>query len=388
LFNTIVAKIFKNNISFDIRNDSEAKIFDVGNYLPLQEINIGVNTRKVFNNSEFKELDRVTFYKGVRDHNVAVAKHILKKSSINDSSFLKYCRILQPHQIKISSERHVQAIAEKLPLMDINNTLLTNGWSLLKCEKCVINYQTCGEGNCIEKFWKDVFQIKHADDITLKYANITKVVKAVLSLSHGSADVERGFSTSKRILTDDKTGLLCRTLNARLNIIDGLAMYENRPEFVPISKKLIQMATLAHKSYQGYLENEGAKKRICEEEHLRDQLKSIQTSVEVVVTESKSLEALESELKTRESNVLQQNKAACSILQQASERLDSAIEKGDLVEVRVAKGLLEGYQQIKNMETKDAAETKKITQSLNKRKSALINSFIKKRKKEFLFIFC
>jgi hypothetical protein len=32
------------------------------------------------------------------------------------------------------------------------------------------------------------------------------------------------------------------------------------------------------------------------------------------------------------------------------------------------------------METKDAPETKKITQSLNKRKSALINSFIKKRK--------
>jgi hypothetical protein len=89
------------------------------------------------------------------------------------------------------------------------------------------------------------------------------------------------------------------------------------------------------------------------------------------------LEALETELKTRESNVLQQNKAACSILQQASERLNSAIEKGDLVEVRVAKGLLEGYQQMKNMETKDAAETKKITQSLNKRKSALIN---KKRK--------
>jgi hypothetical protein len=30
------------------------------------------------------------------------------------------------------------------------------------------------------------------------------------------------------------------------------------------------------------------------------------------------------------------------MLQQASERLDSAIEKGDLVEVRVAKSLLEG----------------------------------------------
>jgi hypothetical protein len=204
-----------------------------------------------------------------------------------------------------------------------------NGFFL---QTLVINYQTCGEGNCIEKIWKDVSQIKHADDITLKYANITKVVKAVLSLSHGSADVERGFSTSKRILTDDKTGLLCRTY---------VGMYENRPEFVPISKKLIQMATLAHKSYQGYLENERAKKRICEEEHLREQLKSIQTSVEVVVTESKSLEALETELKTRESNVLQQNKAACSMLQQASERLDSAIEKGDLVEVRVAKSLLE-----------------------------------------------
>jgi hypothetical protein len=45
-----------------------------------------------------------------------------------------------------------------------------NGFFL---QTLVINYQTCGEGNCIEKIWKEVSQIKHADDITLKYANIT-----------------------------------------------------------------------------------------------------------------------------------------------------------------------------------------------------------------------
>lgn len=58
-------------------------------------------------------------------------------------------------------------------------------------------------------------------------------MKATLTLSDGSADVERQFSVSSNILTDYKMVMLCKILNTRLYIKDGLK-YNQRPDFVPI----------------------------------------------------------------------------------------------------------------------------------------------------------
>jgi hypothetical protein len=55
-----------------------------------------------------------------------------------------------------------------------------------------------------------------------KYPLISGVVKASLSLSHGNADVERTFSKSGRILTEDKTCMGLKMLNTRLVICNGM----------------------------------------------------------------------------------------------------------------------------------------------------------------------
>lgn len=75
-----------------------------------------------------------------------------------------------------------------------------------------------------------------------------------LTLSHGSAEVERGFSLSGNIITDDKAAMSCRMLNSRLNIKRGLSRFNERPELVPLTKELLVSARLAHSKYLSYLE--------------------------------------------------------------------------------------------------------------------------------------
>lgn len=66
-------------------------------------------------------------------------------------------------------------------------------------------------------FWRIVFDCELPCK-SKKYPNLTILVKAALLLFHGSADVERSFSDSPNILTDDKSSMSIELLNVRLNI--------------------------------------------------------------------------------------------------------------------------------------------------------------------------
>jgi len=48
---------------------------------------------------------------------------------------------------------------------------------------------------------------------------VSMVIKGCLSLSHGNADVERGFSKSGCILIDTNTAVSLKMLNARLSVL-------------------------------------------------------------------------------------------------------------------------------------------------------------------------
>jgi len=80
-----------------------------------------------------------------------------------------------------------------------------------------------------------------------------KVIKAALSLIHGSADVERSFSSSGQMLIEDRAAMSERTLNSLLTIKDTLMHYNNKPHLILITKELITMARGAYRHYQDYL---------------------------------------------------------------------------------------------------------------------------------------
>ena len=87
-----------------------------------------------------------------------------------------------------------------------------------------------------------------------KYPSVSMVIKACLSLSHGNADVERGFSKSGCILTDVNTAVSVKMLNARLSVCDGMLAYDRKPHLVPVIRQLLTLAHQTHASYKTYLE--------------------------------------------------------------------------------------------------------------------------------------
>lgn len=129
---------------------------------------------------------------------------------------MKYFNFLQVREIcnEKSSENLIK-IAKCLP-GSINMSMLIDEWHLLQTEQlCIISDRR------IDHFWHEIFQIKNSFGQT-KYPILQVVVKMCLSVSHGSADIERGFSLSGRIISEDRTSISERTLNAKLYIMDAL----------------------------------------------------------------------------------------------------------------------------------------------------------------------
>jgi hypothetical protein len=99
-----------------------------------------------------------------------------------------------------------------------------------------------------------------------KWKVLPAVVKACLCLSHGNADVERGFSKSGNILTEGNTAMSLKMLNARLTVSAAMMACSNKPHLVPVTRQLLKLGCQAHSSYTAYLAEQNRA-----EEELRQQ---------------------------------------------------------------------------------------------------------------------
>ena len=93
----------------------------------------------------------------------------------------------------------------------------------------------------IDHFWSHYLGLvnEHGDS---KYPELNKLIKAMLTLSPGSADVERGFSRSGRILGEDQALTSERVLDARLMVYDTLRLYGGKPERFVTTRELLNLA--------------------------------------------------------------------------------------------------------------------------------------------------
>ena len=85
----------------------------------------------------------------------------------------------------------------------------------------------------VDHYWKNIELMKKAVG-DLKYPLIIKVVKAAISLAHGNAEVERGFSESAKNVIKDSV-LSEASVNAIQSTKDGLKSVSNQSHTVPIT---------------------------------------------------------------------------------------------------------------------------------------------------------
>jgi hypothetical protein len=178
----VVSDWLKNN-TFDLFSDVNLK--DLSDLLVhlLNELKIHLNN--------LSKLDKKTFLKNVRKHfSVSAENHVLNKSSIKNSSKLKYFRCLQIDEIKKSrSSIKINKIANIMPFkIDFNK--LVDEWKLLRFESLPKTKTR------IDHFWNNIFELNSGLG-EIKYPTVTKVVKACLTLTHGSAEMERGFQNQE-----------------------------------------------------------------------------------------------------------------------------------------------------------------------------------------------
>ena len=80
-----------------------------------------------------------------------------------------------------------------------------------------------------------------------KYKELKYVMKVILTLSHGQASVERGFSINKSVL---KVNITEESIVSKKMVRDHMIANKLEPHTVPISNQLIRSVSCARQSYK------------------------------------------------------------------------------------------------------------------------------------------
>jgi hypothetical protein len=150
-------------------------------------------------------------------------------------------------------------------------------WHIYQNEKIPNEwFEKVNEYHSIDYYWKNVFTLKTNTGAD-KFIALAKLVKCALALSHGNADVERGFSENAFLLTDDRSLLSHASINGLRATRDGVKFFGNgKPHEVPITKGLLDSLRDAHSRYCIDLEkqqHESSIKKNIEEERTTNNLR-------------------------------------------------------------------------------------------------------------------
>ena len=98
----------------------------------------------------------------------------------------------------------------------------------------------------LEKFYFEEINIQ-------KYEEIAEVLKIVLTLSHGQASVERGFSHNNAVF---HTNMSAESVISKRLIKDHMLFHKLKPYTIEITDPMIRAFKSSHLKYQLHLESE------------------------------------------------------------------------------------------------------------------------------------
>lgn len=171
-----------------------------------------------------------------------------------------------------------------------------------------------------------------------KYKNLAVVVKSCLSLAHGNADVERGFSINNSLVTNNRTCLSETSIIAIRHVKDAVRRYGSIHD-VPITEKLIKYVAKSHSTYMAAKEaerkaaDEIKKKRALEEAEQNNarEAKKLKKEAEEKIKE------INNKIKNFQDNLL----SAQNCLAEGNERLQKALKIKDFNEMKIASTMIE-----------------------------------------------
>ena len=385
LVSNVINSKYLNSLKKNFQKDSLKKILNDAtkfrSLLPDEKdkncevIDCGEEVQKLLVSFQDTEL-KLQFLTDCKNFYKSSALYMIDNLSSRQS--LKLFQCLSPEKITSSeSEKQILKLARLLPIKYLDEDQLKTEWKILSFDQDVAFKLEKNER--VDSFWNAILQLK--TDSHERYPTLKIIVPVALSVSHGNANVERGFSDAGLYLTKDKTSMGIRMLNSLLTVKDAMKRFNCETHKVPISLQLIRAGQSAHKSYITYLdqlakieedkkkkEEREQKEKILEEAALRDLDKELKT-----------VKNLEEDLE-KEKFILKQDKENHSSM---AKLLKKESEKKQINTV-ILQNLIRNVDSLSNKADKQQQKVDNLAKSISTRKTTALESAVLKRKKKMI----
>ena len=378
LVKTLMLRFLKPEFVNGINGKELAKL-DIGKketHLELENIEIGSKTKRLMKNT-LTAFEVKSERQKILQFYLSTVKFLQKKLSF-DNMVIAAAACLHPDQRKNQiTVRNIEYLAKRFDhvIAEKEVSQIKDEWKLYQADS------NLDETKCrIDHYWGKVLKLKTLAGI-YKYPTLRRLVKSVLTLHHGNADVERSLSDNKNTCTKDRIHLNDDTLIGLRRMKEYARSAGGAHNAVVTPEMIAGMKVAKQKNderiHQEKKDKDMAAKKLEEAASLEKQKEEMIKNAD---KSKKSLEEKEREYTEVEGKVNDEFLLSKRMLDDANKSLKSAIEKNDMIGIKVASELLSAAQD-KMKEVEDMGEKRKKDQeSLCKKRKLTIDTMYTKIK--------
>lgn len=270
LLRTLLAKFLKKEVIEDLTAAQLCKVNldKPENVLPVLKTDIGFATRalveKLEKNKKLSQLQLTAFFTECQTFLMEITKKMISKSPLK-YLVVGYLASLDPRVMvknEAASGKFQKLLSKLLSLNRLSaqecDTAKQQFEGLLK-ELKSYHMNECSNfdprSQRLDSFFAGVL---HDND---SFATLWKVVKMVLVLSHGQADVERGFSVNKDVVAFNMDA---DTICAYRKVYDAVKQMQCDVHEIFIAKEMLKSCKASHQRYLVHVEKQKQKKKANE----------------------------------------------------------------------------------------------------------------------------
>ncbi|CAF4607013.1 unnamed protein product [Rotaria socialis] len=220
-------------------------------------IDIGETTRTYI--KDLSASEKAIFFQNIRQVYCTITKELTKSLPLKND-FLRHLQCLQPlARQQESSRTSIMYLSRHVPYLLTNEEIDRVGaeWRVYQMadipeewfRKTTVYSDHIIEYLPIDKYWYRIFSTATSTG-TPQYVVLTKLVKCLLSLSHGNSDVERGFSENNHLVPDDRSSLNEASINGLRATKAAVKFFRGgKAHAVPTTSTLISNVKEAYSRY-------------------------------------------------------------------------------------------------------------------------------------------
>ena len=336
------------------------------NLIKHTDIDVGERARKALALTKLPSDSRRTYTLKVQDFYKTSTKYLLKVLPLKND-FIKRAAVFDlSKELRLAtSTEMILGLARELPhIVNVDDlSRVADEWHLLRATEMPKPDKSKDQKveKRIDHTWRELLNIRTTVNGELKFKVLAGLVKSVLAVGHGNADVERGFSTNKKIVTPERTNLSPESINGNRVIKDKIKFDGVPVHGIQVTRPMLKARKDAYKHYEIRLDED--KSRVLKkkaEQEAEAQRRELEEDMR------KQREIKIKELKEREKELLQDIAVANKLLERGNEELKNAILKKDFTALSFSQSMVESGQKKMSEAQKDL---EKVRKSLDDQKS-------------------